>query len=116
MVLVDIYQDAAERPFTYLFINLTQECDTEVKCLSNLFDGALSVYINKGRSFAKYIASGTFENITITPASIPRNITLVPFKPFGAQMLYENNVYPSQQSQSQNVYLQLQSKCAKAKM
>ena len=30
MVLVDIYQDATERPFTYLFINLTQECDAEV--------------------------------------------------------------------------------------
>ena len=27
MVLVDIYQDATTKPFSYLFINLTQECD-----------------------------------------------------------------------------------------
>merc|ERR1711867_405777 len=81
--------------------------------LSNLFDGALNVYVNEGRSFKKYIGSGTFQNITLTPANIQRNITLVPFKPFGAQMMmYENNVYPSQQYQSQNVYLQPESKCA----
>ena len=43
MVLVDIYQDATERPSTYLFINLTQECNAEVKYLSNLFDGTLYV-------------------------------------------------------------------------
>ena len=45
MVLVDIYQDATERPFTYLFINLTQECDAEVKYLSNLFDGTIYIYM-----------------------------------------------------------------------
>ena len=111
MVLVRIYMDATKMPFSYLFINLTQECDERVKYLSNLFDGNINVYINEGRSFKKYIAHGSFENITLTPANIQRNLTLQPFKPFGAQMMmYENNVYPSQQSQSQNVYLQPESK------
>merc|ERR1711867_147253 len=113
IALGDIFMDATKMPFSYLFINLTQECDESVKYLSNLFDGALNVYVNEGRSFKKYIACGVFQNITITPANIQRNITLVPFKPFGAQMMvYENNVYPSQQSQSQNVYLQPEHKCA----
>ena len=36
MILVDIYQDATLKPFSYLFINLTQECDSRVKYLSDL--------------------------------------------------------------------------------
>ena len=112
MVLVPIYMDATKMPFSYLFINLTQECDDRVKYLSNLLDGVINVYVNQGKSFKKYIAYGSFDNITITPANIQRNITLQPFKPFEPRMLHNNNSYPSQQLQSQNVYLHPQKRCA----
>lgn len=36
--LIDIYSKATKDPFSYLFINLTQECDESVKYLSHLFD------------------------------------------------------------------------------
>ena len=36
--LVDVYMEATKEPFTYLFINLTQECPPKVKYLSRLFD------------------------------------------------------------------------------
>ena len=36
--LIDIYEMATREPFSYLFINLTQECPEDVKYLSNLFD------------------------------------------------------------------------------
>ena len=35
--LVSIYQQATKEPFSYLFINLTQECDEDIKFLSDLF-------------------------------------------------------------------------------
>ena len=35
--LVSIYQQATKEPFSYLFINLTQECDEDMKFLSDLF-------------------------------------------------------------------------------
>ena len=36
--LLDIYSKATNDPFSYLLINLTQECDENVKFLSHLFD------------------------------------------------------------------------------
>ena len=36
--LVDVYMEATKNPFSYLFINLTQECPPKVKYLSSLFD------------------------------------------------------------------------------
>ena len=36
--LVDIYMDATQKPFSYLLINLTQECPPKVKYLSGMFD------------------------------------------------------------------------------
>ena len=36
--LINIYSEATKDPFSYLFINLTQECDESVKYLSHLFD------------------------------------------------------------------------------
>ena len=33
-----IYMEATREPFSYLFINLTQECDPKLKYLSHLFD------------------------------------------------------------------------------
>lgn len=36
--LINIYSEATKEPFSYLFINLTQECEENVKYLSHLFD------------------------------------------------------------------------------
>ena len=36
--LVEIYKEATKNPFSYLLINLTQECDPSVKYLSHVFD------------------------------------------------------------------------------
>ena len=36
--LVDYYNKATEQPFSYLFINLTQQCKPQTKFLSHLFD------------------------------------------------------------------------------
>ena len=38
MDLVNYYVKATEKPFSYLFINLTQQCHDQVKFLSHLFD------------------------------------------------------------------------------
>ena len=51
MVLVDIYEDATVKPFSYLFLNLTQECDESVKYLSDLFDDDVKVYTREGKKF-----------------------------------------------------------------
>ena len=44
--LIEIYKEATKTPFSYLFINLTQECDSKVKYLSHIFneDHSLKVY------------------------------------------------------------------------
>ena len=44
--LIDIYMQATQDPFSYLFINLTQECPPQVKYLSKLFDydNSIKVY------------------------------------------------------------------------
>merc|ERR1711867_344977 len=93
IVLVDIYQDATERPFTYLFINLTQECDVKVKYLSNLFDGNVYAYVNVGRSFKKMVAHGSFNSIRLSQESMEKNIRLKSFNPSRSQMIYGNNVF-----------------------
>jgi hypothetical protein len=36
--LIEIYKAATKSPFSYLFINLTQECERNVKYLSHLFN------------------------------------------------------------------------------
>ena len=43
--LIDIYMQATKDPFSYLFINLTQECQPQVKYLSKLFDYDNSVRV-----------------------------------------------------------------------
>ena len=50
LILVDIFIDATQMPFSYLLINLTQECNSQVKFLSNIF-GDVQVYIPEGKSF-----------------------------------------------------------------
>ena len=44
--LIEIYKEATKNPFSYLLINLTQECDPNVKYLSHIFDEnhSLKVY------------------------------------------------------------------------
>ena len=46
--LLRLEMEATEDPFSYLFINLTQECQPQVKYLSKLFD-----YIFESESFVK---------------------------------------------------------------
>ena len=43
--LINIYMEATKDPFSYLFINLTQECLPQVKYLSKLFDNDNSVKV-----------------------------------------------------------------------
>ena len=38
LVLIEIYKEATKNPFSYLFINLTQECDSNVKYISQIFE------------------------------------------------------------------------------
>ena len=38
LLITSIYREATKDPFSYLFINLTQEAQTEVKFLSHLLD------------------------------------------------------------------------------
>ena len=49
--LIDIYTEAtkSKNPFSYLFINLTQECQPQVKYLSSLFDydNSVKVYVSQ---------------------------------------------------------------------
>ena len=50
--LVDIYINATQKPFSYLFINLTQECPPKGKYLSSLFDTdhKIKVYVKNERT------------------------------------------------------------------
>ena len=45
--LIEIYKEATKNPFSYLIINLTQECVPDVKYLSHLFndDHSVQVYL-----------------------------------------------------------------------
>ena len=43
--LIDVYMEATKYPFSYLFINLTQECPLELKYISRLFDSDNSVNV-----------------------------------------------------------------------
>ena len=48
MILVQIFMDATKAPFSFLFINLTQQCDVNVKFISDIFN-KLCVYIPDGK-------------------------------------------------------------------
>ena len=47
--LLDIYKMTTQEPYSYLFINLTQECPDILKYTSHLFnyDHYIKVYVNK---------------------------------------------------------------------
>ena len=42
--LVDIFEAATEKPYSYLFLDLTQECPDAYRFRSNLFDGPMIIY------------------------------------------------------------------------
>ena len=42
--LIDIFEAATEKPFSYLFLDLTQECPDAFRFRSNLFDGPMVIY------------------------------------------------------------------------
>ena len=47
LFLIKIYIEATKDPFSYLFINLTQECEREVKYLTQIFskDNTVKVFV-----------------------------------------------------------------------
>ena len=51
LILFQIYMEATKMPFSYLFINLTQECDPRVKYHSDLCNQFINVYVVDGNSF-----------------------------------------------------------------
>ena len=48
LTLVKIYMEATREQFSYLFINLMQECDPKMIYFSNLFKDMVTVYIVEG--------------------------------------------------------------------
>merc|ERR1711954_322612 len=64
-ILVQIFMEATKGAFSYLFINLTQECDPKMKYLSDLFDnlGRVNVYIVEGPRYRMDIGYGKFSAI-----------------------------------------------------
>ena len=85
LILVNIYLEATKWPFSYLFINLTQECNPSVKYLSNLFNG-IQAYIPIGKTFRKIGGYGNFKsmlfggNVSQKPLESfkpPQNFTMV---------------------------------------
>ena len=65
-------------PFSYLFINLTQECDPRVKYLSDLFNQFINVYLVDGNSFTAVKAKNNAGRINFQTAGYNLK-TLQPF-------------------------------------
>ena len=57
LILVNIYLEATKGPFSYILMNLTQECNPSVKYFSNLFNG-IQVYIPIVKTFRKWVDMG----------------------------------------------------------
>merc|ERR1711954_209751 len=99
LILVHIYMEATKGPFSYLFINLTQECDPKMKYLSDLFDDYVTVFVVNGTRFNKVQAKNNFGKINIVDNS---NLNLKQFQPpLGANQY--SGINPIQQKQY-NVY------------
>ena len=79
LILVDIFIDATQMPFSYLLINLTQECNSQVKFLSNIF-GDVQVYIPEGKTFKKITGNGKFYNFKLNSGYSNRQ-SLKSFRP-----------------------------------
>merc|ERR1711954_512792 len=81
-ILVQIYMDATKGPFSYLFINLTQECDEKFKFLSHLFDniGRVYFYIVKGQTYRKEVGYGNFNAISFKNNNNEQMIQYIPYQ------------------------------------
>merc|ERR1711954_591180 len=81
LILVQIYMEATKGPFSYLFINLTQECDPKMKYLSHLFDkiGRVNVYIVEGQRYSMDIGYGNVNAITFKNNS-KQMIQFIPYQ------------------------------------
>ena len=90
--------EATKMPFSYLFINLTQECDPKLKYLSNLFNDFVNVYIVDGSSFNIVKAKNNNGRIHFINDSIQH---LKQFQPSVGtmQMNQYNGLNPMQQTQ-----------------
>ena len=77
--LIDIYIQATKDPFSYLFINLTQECQPQVKYLSKLFyyDHSVRVYrLDKSRKM-KGATNCTEMSLVVNVFSTKQTIKIV---------------------------------------
>ena len=82
--------DATKGPFSYLFINLTQECDEKFKFLSHLFDniGRVNVYIVEGQRYRKDVGYGNFNAIAFKN----NNEQMIQFIPY-QDRTYNQQIY-----------------------
>merc|ERR1711954_188732 len=90
LILVQIYMEATKGPFSYLFINLTQECDPKMKYLSHLFDnlGRVNVYIVEGQRYRKDVGYGNFDAISFKN----NNEQIIQFIPY-QDRTYNQQIY-----------------------
>ena len=63
LILVQIYMEATKMPFSYLFINLTLECNPRVKYLYDLFNQFINLYVVDGNSFTTVKAKIMLEEL-----------------------------------------------------
>merc|ERR1711954_306817 len=82
MILVQIYMEATKGPFSYLFINLTHECDEKFKFLSHLFDniGRVNVYIVEEQTYRKEVGYGKFNAIAFKNNNNEDLIQFIPYQ------------------------------------
>merc|ERR1712081_162064 len=101
MILVQIYMDATKGPFSYLFINLTQECDERFKYLSHLFDniGRVNVYIVEGQRYRKDVGYGNFNAIAFKNNNNEQMIQFIPYQ----DRTYKQQIYQPRLSNTTDI-------------
>ena len=102
LILVNIYIEATKSPFSYLFINLTQECHPHVKYLSNLFNG-IQTYIPMGKVFRKIRGNGNFKSIIFSESNQPLEVSKPPMNFTMEKETFTHNnptIQPSNYSQT----------------
>merc|ERR1711954_637307 len=102
MILVQIYMDATKGPFSYLFINLTQECDERFTYLSHLFDniGRVNVYIVEGQRYRKEVGYGNFNSKAFKNNN--NNKQIIQFIPY-QDMTYNQQIYQPRLSNTTHI-------------
>merc|ERR1711954_580803 len=101
MILVQIYMDATKGPFSYLFINLTQECDERFKYISHLFDniGRVNFYIVEGQRYRKEVGYGNFNAIAFKNNNNEQMIQFISYQ----DRTYNQQIYPSNISNTTHI-------------